>query len=365
TSYVYDIENRLVSASGASNAELVYDPLGRLFQVSNGGAGIRRLVYDDDALIGEYNSAGAMVHRYIHGSEKGADDPLVWYDNLASGWRRALLADHQGSIIQVADMYGQPVATNSYDPWGIPGAAPAGRFGYTGQAWVPELGLWYYKARFYSPTLGRFLQTDPIGYADQVNLYAYVGNDPVSHVDPEGAWSKKVHNRIFANAMAGRLNGLEIDRAQRVSRRQDFGGPNQNSNAAHFLRNSGQDIGDAKRAFAAYVNSQIKEGRQALLDNNKALAIDAFARAAHAIQDFYSPAHNKGGHPDVYRSTPGAGYQQQYEEAISQGHSPHEGVGKEDLKALARSGLEPRITQQTQAVWDKICTAEMKNARRC
>ncbi|MBA4307326.1 MAG: hypothetical protein C0429_11370 [Sphingopyxis sp.] len=64
--------------------------------------------------------------------------------------------------------------------------AAAGRFLYTAQAYIPEVGLYYYKARFYSPTLGRFLQADPIGYNDGINWYNYVGGDPVNKADPSG-----------------------------------------------------------------------------------------------------------------------------------------------------------------------------------
>jgi RHS repeat-associated protein len=202
--YLYDLENRLVekrvqttgtcaslSYAGALQGSLRYDPTGRMHEVLGYTSGTlsstTRFLHDGDAVVAEYNAGGTMQRRFVHGTGAG-DDPLIWYEGTNASYTNArhLYADAHGSIVLVADYTGAAIATDTYDEYGIPGAANVGRFQYTGQAWLPEIGMYYYKARIYSPTLGRFLQTDPIGYDGGINIYAYVGNDPANRMDVTG-----------------------------------------------------------------------------------------------------------------------------------------------------------------------------------
>ncbi|MGA0603533.1 RHS repeat-associated core domain-containing protein [Caulobacter sp. KR2-114] len=185
--FSYDVENRLLTASGPTAVSLAYDPLGRL-QTSTAGGATTTFLYSGAALAAEFDAAGNLLRRYVPGPS-GADEPVVWYEGAGTTDRRWLEQDSQGSTIAYADSSGNVASSSSvygYGPNGEPSGWTGARHRYTGQLMIPEAHLYSYKARAYDPFLGRFLQPDPAGDASDQNLYGYAADDPINLSDPSG-----------------------------------------------------------------------------------------------------------------------------------------------------------------------------------
>jgi len=204
----YDAQNRLVSASGGPSsvtATFAYDARNRCVARTINDV-TTYLIYDGWSLIEERDATGTQIARYIHGAT--IDEILC---RTTSGATHYFHHDGLGSTIALTDSTGALLEAYTYDVFGLPSFWDAAgnslpsslfaqRFLFTGREYLADLTLYDYRNRFYSPVLGRFLQTDPITFAAKdLNLYRYVRNSTLIFVDPMGlrTWFAGVEGNFY------------------------------------------------------------------------------------------------------------------------------------------------------------------------
>ena len=191
--YSWDYENRMTAAStAAGTVRYVYDGLGRRVERSmDGTLDDMKFVYDGlDVVMDDDFYTG--VTKYQNGP--GIDDKLSLKNG---GVTKYFLHDHLGSTVALTDSSGAVTETTSYDSFGNHSTNLSTRYQYTGREYDSFSGLYYYRARWYDANLGRFISEDPIGFeAGDIDLFAYVANDPMNKTDPSGETEESMIDRL-------------------------------------------------------------------------------------------------------------------------------------------------------------------------
>jgi RHS repeat-associated protein len=207
TSYTYDDENRLIYViiqKGNKTKEIsyAYDPFGRRISKTiekdelNDDNSTKKTdyplttfyIYDNQNIIAEYDQNNTQTASYIYGPN--IDEPL---SAEIKNTRIYYHADGLGTITSLTNHMGITVQKYDYDSFGNIKFTPFPHwikqpYTYTGREFDTETGLYYYRARYYDPKVGRFVTKDPIGFKGGINVFDYVLNNPVNRTDPEGLY---------------------------------------------------------------------------------------------------------------------------------------------------------------------------------
>lgn len=200
--YYYDERRNLTKVALISNAASTdvdwFDGLGvRVYSRRNDPAaadahrmelndGLRPEVVWEEIYSTPNGGSPTVVGKRYYVLGPNPDERLIYIDATVTPLARYLHANKRGDTVAISRS-GIEDRKYKYGPFGESADSTAGYpFRFTGQRLNAWTGLYHFKARAYSPTLGRFLQPDPIGYEAGPNLYAYVSNNPIGLRDPTG-----------------------------------------------------------------------------------------------------------------------------------------------------------------------------------
>jgi RHS repeat-associated protein len=178
-SYVWNARNQLASMN-SGGASFQYDPFGRRVGKTIVGATTNYL-YDGANPVQELAGTTPTANLLTG----GIDEYFVRTDSSGTA---NFLTDALGSTLALADPSGNTLASYTYEPFGnaTPSGSSASSYQYSGRE-NDGTGVYFYRARYYSPVLQRFMSEDPMRFSGgDINIYAYVGNSPVGSTDPNG-----------------------------------------------------------------------------------------------------------------------------------------------------------------------------------
>jgi RHS repeat-associated protein len=197
--YTWNARNQLVAISGGASASFQYDPFGR--RVSKTIGGTTQYLYDGGNPVQEISGATASANLLSGGIDEV-------FQRTDSAGARNFLTDALGSTVALADSTGALQTQYTFEPFSntsVTGTATTNSFAYTGRE-LDATGLYFYRARYYSPQLQRFISEDPIGLRGGINQYAYVENSPSNWIDPFGMDKDKCPSVPF------HLDSMDIDK---------------------------------------------------------------------------------------------------------------------------------------------------------
>lgn len=161
-----------------------YDGLGRRIDKQVNGVSIK-YIYDNENILMELDGTNTLKARYTFGDQ--IDQPLVMERDGQSYFYHT---DNLGSITELTDVTGSIINAYVYDSFGnivFQSGSIENPFTYTAREFDQESELYFYRARYYDPSIGRFMQEDPLGFqSGDSNFYTYVSNNPLAYTDPSG-----------------------------------------------------------------------------------------------------------------------------------------------------------------------------------
>lgn len=219
--YVYDQWNRLKKVTTGDNktVEYVYNGDGLMVERKENGVSTR-YYYNGDKIIAEgtvgANNTVTLKASYLHGSSG-----LIMRENEADNTKAYYLMNGHGDVTEIRDNTGAVLNNYTYDIWGNVTSQTGSLknpFLYSGEYWDDTTKLQYLRARWYDPSMGRFINEDTykgeLNNPISLNLYTYVANNPLKYIDPSGhkpvIWYDKEKKEYTYAASNRFLDGVQV-----------------------------------------------------------------------------------------------------------------------------------------------------------